>query len=74
MFNIHVHRFSQITRLAPNNCLIRLELHIWQCHPKATNPMGLIMQVSVQFPGISVTILDVLYVVYIIITSVHQKF
>ena len=35
--------------------------------------MGL-MQVSVQFPAISVTILEVLYVVYIIITSVHQKF
>jgi hypothetical protein len=35
------------------------------------NEMGL-MQVSVQFPGISVTILDVLHVVYIIITSVHQ--
>jgi hypothetical protein len=33
-----------------------------------SNPMGL-MQVSVQFPGISVAILDVLYVVYII-TSV----
>jgi hypothetical protein len=33
---------------------------------------GPYMQVSVQFPGISVTILDVLYVVYIIITSVHQ--
>jgi hypothetical protein len=29
---------------------------------------------SVQFPGISVTILEVLYVVYIIITSVHQTF
>ena len=32
------------------------------------------MQVSIQFPGISVTILEVLYVVYIIITRVHQKF
>jgi hypothetical protein len=35
--------------------------------------MGL-MQVSFQFPGISVTTLEVLYVVYIIIMSVHQKF
>jgi hypothetical protein len=35
--------------------------------------MGL-MQVSIQFPGISITILGVLYVVYIIITSAHQKF
>jgi hypothetical protein len=38
-----------------------------------TISMGL-MQVSVQFPGISVIILEVLYVVYIIITSVHQQF
>jgi hypothetical protein len=33
-----------------------------------------LMQVSVLFPEISVTILDVLYVVYIIIMSVHQTF
>ena len=33
-----------------------------------------VMQVSVQFPGISVTILNVLYDFYIIITSVHQQF
>jgi hypothetical protein len=32
--------------------------------------MGL-MQISVQFTGISVTIPEVLYVIYIIITSVH---
>ena len=35
--------------------------------------MGL-MQISVQFTGISVTIPEVLYVIYIIITSVHQSY
>jgi hypothetical protein len=33
-----------------------------------------LMQVLIQFPGISVTVLEVLYVVYIIITRGHQKF
>ena len=37
-----------------------------------THLIGL-MQVSVQFLEISVTTVEVLYVVYIIITSVHQK-
>jgi hypothetical protein len=36
------------------------------CCLSVSSTMGL-MQISVQFPGISVTILDVLYVVYIII-------